>query len=1049
MERHEAIYSDDADFSPVFGLYDALVTEHLSHRLEAWEDLGHVIDAAEVDESEIPHLLGQFIGQAAARALARVKHTDARVEFANQLLTHLDDILEVGERGLPRRLRALAQDASAGIPPRPLTSLSEPALLTNASEDPSLKHELEAELPSADRVDLLCAFVRWSGLRLLVPALRKLRGRGAQLRVITTTYMGVTERGAIDYLVRELGAEVSISYEQRSTRLHAKAWLLRRKTGFDTAYVGSSNLSKAALLDGLEWNVRLSAIATPRLLDKFEATFDAYWVSDDFEAYDPDHDAERFDAALQRAGSQGAVGTLFDIPALVPHPYPHQREILEDLDVQRTMHDVHRNLVVAATGTGKTVVAAFDFRNLRDRLGGNPSLLFVAHRKEILQQSLAAYRHVLADRDFGELHVDEHRARSWRHAFASVQSLNALGIDAFARNQFDVVVIDEFHHAAATTYRRILDHLEPKELLGLTATPERADGIRVQDEFFGGRIASEIRLWEALEADLLCPFHYFGIQDDTDLTGVPWSRGRYDVAGLESQLANNVVRDRLVFNALQEKVGDLQAIRGLGFCVSVNHAEHMAEFFDDNGVAARAVTGQTSTEDRRQALRDLRDGSVKLLFTVDLFNEGLDVPDVDTLLLLRPTESATVFLQQLGRGLRRTPTKPVLTVLDFIGQYRKEYRLEDRFHALTGLNRARLEHHVKQDFPVLPPGCQVVLDRVAKERVLRALKEHLGTNISVLERELRRYAEVDLASYLEASARDIRDIYRSDRCWTSLRRRAGQLVAPATELERQLVRRMRAFIHVDDRDRAEAYTRLVTSVASVASELGTYDEMTPTDQAFVRMLFFSLWRDGGGFETYDDALMTLRTESVLCDEIRQIVRYGANRPRFVTHRLGGRLETVPLVVNARYTQDEILAALGFVELGGRIASNFREGVAWCEATASDALLVTLNKNEKEFSPQTMYRDYALSPSKFHWETQHRTSAKTSTGRRYQEHRERGTNVLLFTRERTEGEGGLPEPYVFHGTAVYAGHEGDAPMAITWDLDFAMPTELYRRSAISV
>lgn len=547
-----------------------------------------------------------------------------------------------------------------------------------------------------------------------------------------------------------------------------------------------------------------------------------------------------------------------------------------------------------------------------------------------------------------------------------------------------------------------------------------------------------------MEADLLCPFHYFGIQDDTDLTGVAWSGGRYDVTGLESQLADNVTRDRLVFNALQEKVGDLQAIRGLGFCVSIKHAEHMAGFFSDNGVPARAVTGRTSSEDRRDALRDLRDGSVKLLFTVDLFNEGLDVPDVDTLLLLRPTESATIFLQQLGRGLRRTSTKPVLTVLDFIGQYRKEYRLEDRFHALTGLNRSRLERHVKQDFPVLPPGCQIMLDRVAKERVLKALKEHLGTNVSVLERELRRYAEVELASYLEASMRDIRDVYRSDRCWISLRRRAGQLVTPVTELERQLTRRMRAFIHVDDRDRAEAYTRLVSG------ELDRYDEMSATEQAFARMLFFSLWRDGGGFETYDEGLAALRTESALCDEVRQIVQYGANRPRFVTHRLGGRpqLEAVPLVVNARYTQDEILAALGYASLGGNLPAYFREGVAWCEATASDALLVTLNKNENEFSPQTMYRDYALSPSRFHWESQHQVRANSDAGQRYREHRERGSSVLLFTRERRMEEGGLREPYVFHGTAVYAGHQGDAPMAITWDLDYAMPTELYLRAAIS-
>ncbi|MGH3010219.1 MAG: DEAD/DEAH box helicase family protein, partial [Gaiellaceae bacterium] len=340
----------------------------------------------------------------------------------------------------------------------------------------------------------------------------------ARLRVITSTYMGVTERGALDYLVRELGAEVSVNYEQNATRLHAKAWLLRRDTGFDTAYVGSSNLSRAAILDGLEWNVRLSATATPRLLDKFEATFEAYWAGETFEPYDPDRDGARFDEASRRAGASGTAASLFDVPALVPHPYPHQREILEDLDVQRLMHGLHRNLVVAATGTGKTVVAAFDYRNLRERLGGSPSLLFVAHRQEILEQSLSAFRQVLADREFGELHVGQHKATLWRHVFASVQSLGVRGIEAFAPDHFDVVVIDEFHHAAAPTYRRIIDYLRPTELLGLTATPERADGVRVQDEYFDGRVASEMRLWEALEADLLCPFHYFGITDETDLT---------------------------------------------------------------------------------------------------------------------------------------------------------------------------------------------------------------------------------------------------------------------------------------------------------------------------------------------------------------------------------------------------------------------------------------------------------------------------------------------------------------------------------------------------
>ncbi|MEU7990152.1 DUF3427 domain-containing protein [Streptosporangium canum] len=1024
--------------APVLGLYDSLLTSQLARRVASWRESGHLVEISQVDGEEVAHLLGRFVGEAAARAMAALKNTDEQVELANQLLARLTNP-EFVEDG-PNRLLSVIKDVPGTLPPkRPLTSLSEATLLTNAREDPNLAHELATELASADRVDLLCAFVKWSGLRVLEKQLDELRNRGVSLRVITTTYMGATERRALDRLVNNFGAEVRISYEQNSTRLHAKAWLLRRRTGFDTAYIGSSNLSRAALLDGLEWNVRLSSVTTPRLLDKFEGTFDSYWNRQQFEAYDPATDGERLDEALSRSTSGERI---FDIPALVPHPFPHQREMLGDLDVERTVHDRHRNLLVAATGTGKTVVAAFDYRNLQERLGRQPSLLFVAHRKEILQQALRTYRQVLAIPDFGELHVGDDQSRRWRHVFASVQSLNSRGIDTFAADQFDVVVIDEFHHASAVTYRRIIDYLKPKELLGLTATPERADGTWVQDEFFDRHITSELRLWDALDADLLCPFHYFGINDETDLSHVAWSRGAYLGRELDEALAGDSDRARLVFNALLDKVSDLQAVRGLGFCVSVRHAHFMAEFFTKAGLKSLAVDGSTDSAERRAALTDLRDGKVTFLFAVDLFNEGLDIPDVNTLLLLRPTESATVFLQQLGRGLRRTPNKDVLTVLDFVGQHRKEYRFGNRFHALTGFTRGRLKQEVDKDFPLLPPGCQIVLDRVTKDRLIAELQVQLGATVSTLTQEIRSYAETSLIDYLEASGRDIRDVYRNRRYWTSLLRRAGIIETEASPMEEMLGRRVRALLHVDDQQRAEAYTRLLRPDGAL------YDQCSPRDQAFVRMLFFSFWRDGGGFASYDEALAQLRAESALRKEIRQVITYGAERPRHVAKPLPEPLSQVPLAVNARYSADEILAALGWATLGGAMTSTMREGVAWVPATQCDALFVTLQKNEKEFSPQTMYRDFALTPSLFHWESQHRTSAQSATGRRYQYHERDGSHVLLFTRERKEDENRHPEPFVFHGTAKYVEHRGEKPMAVTWRLDEEMPADLFRRAAIA-
>jgi superfamily II DNA or RNA helicase/HKD family nuclease len=587
---------------------------------------------------------------------------------------------------------------------RPATPLSEAALLTNSHGEPNLGSELRAELDSCDEVDLLCAFVKWYGLRLLDSELSRLKSRRAPFRVITTTYMGATDPNALDRLVREFGAEIKIQYDAQRTRLHAKAWMFRRRTNFHTGYVGSSNLSRAALLDGVEWNVRLSRVGTPALLAKFEATFDTYWNDPSFETYDPERDRDRLDDALAEAAGRTAHDRVtISLSGLEVRAFPYQQAILDLLDVERRVHDRHRNLVVAATGTGKTVIAALDYRRLTEEAGERPSLLFVAHRREILEQSLRTYREVLNDANFGELYVGGARPERWRHVFASVQSLTAYGATTMAPDSYDFVVIDEFHHAEAATYRRLLDHLTPQELLGLTATPERTDGLDVR-EFFGGRTAAELRLWDALGADLLCPFHYFAVADNTDLRSIGWARGRYDDAELTGLYTGNRARAAIVLAQLQDKVLNLGGMRALGFCVSVAHAEFMAQTFREAGVPALAISGSTSAAQRAQALQDLRDRRVNALFAADLFNEGLDLPDVDTILYLRPTESATLFLQQLGRGLRRTRDKAVLTVLDYVGHHRKEFRFDRRLRALTGQTRRGLERDIERGLSVSPVG---------------------------------------------------------------------------------------------------------------------------------------------------------------------------------------------------------------------------------------------------------------------------------------------------------------------------------------------------------
>jgi len=1010
------------------GLYEQLLTEALAHDAA---DLKKIVTS--VSEAESADLLGEYVGRAVARVLAALP-AETRVDRANDVLSALAEGLVA--QG-PQQLLALARQEEPGVwrllQTRPAVPLSRPALLTNAAADPKLGSELRAELTTADRVDLLCAFVKWYGLRVLEDELKQLRARGVPLRVLTTTYMGVTDRTALDRLVRDFGARVKVNYETHSTRLHAKAWLFRRHTGLDTAYVGSSNLSRAALLDGLEWNVKLAGSHTPELLAKFEATFDSYWEDPSFAEYDPDSDRERLDEALAVAGGAHSRDSI-SLSGLQVRPYPHQQQILDRLSVERFVHDRHRNLVVAATGTGKTVIAALDYARMPDR----PSLLFVAHRKEILEQSLRTYREVLADAAFGELYVDGAKPERWRHVFAGVQSLTRHGVKNIAGDHFAVVVVDEFHHAEAATYQGLLAHLRPMELLGLTATPERSDGVDVRS-FFDGRTAAELRLWDALEADLLCPFHYFGVSDATNLSELEWRRGEYDVDALERVYTADDARVRIVLRELRDKVLNLSRMRGLGFCVSVKHAEYMAQRFVDAGIPARAVSGQTSRGERARALRALRDREVNVLFTVDLFNEGLDVPDVDTLLLLRPTQSATVFLQQLGRGLRRTPDKPVLTVLDFIGQQRREFRFDLKYRALTGMTRAGLERQLERGFAYLPSGSELVLDSVAREVVLSSVRRQLKLNSKELVREVRSHGDLPLAEWLHESGHEIADVFKAG-SWTGLRRAADLPTGKAGPAEDHLLKRTASLVHVDDTERAVIYTRLLSGLVA-------YEELSEREQRYARMLFFSLWPNRGGLASYQDGFDLLHQHPAVQDELRQMVDLGLSNAAHLGEPLEAGMQHVTMRTGAHYNREETLAALDWANLS-RKPSAFMAGVVWSEAMATDAFFVTLRKTESDYSPTTMYRDYAISPELFHWESQNATAAASQTGQRYLNHAANGSHILLLAREYRSNEWGGPRPFLCLGPATYVSHVGERPIAITWRLRHPLPIDFFRRASVT-
>lgn len=1028
--------------SKVRGLYEVLITEAIAAELRALDERLAVSETP-LRAAEAADRIALHVGLLVERAVAAADD-EGRVDFGTALARRI--ITEINRANAKLDLspdfpvepgsvlRAVAQrlpDGRSESIDAPLIPLLDTALLTNAPGEPRVGSQLLAEIHSADRIDVVMAFIRRSGVAPLLEALRRHCECGRPLRVLTTTYTGSTEGRALDEL-QAAGAEVRVSYDTSTTRLHAKAWLFHRHSGFATAYIGSSNLTHSAQINGLEWNVRASAARNRDVTDKVAAVFESYWNGGDFAPYE----REEFLARVSTASAPKLTVVLSPIEV---RPEPFQERLLERIALARSLGH-HRNLLVSATGTGKTVMAAIDYTRLRSALPRS-RLLFIAHREEILAQSLATFRQCLRDPAFGELWVGGRRPQHFEHVFASIQSVSAAGLAHVDPAHFDVVIVDEFHHAAATTYQALLDRLSPVELLGLTATPERSDGLPIL-EWFQGRIAAELRLWDAIDQHRLSPFVYYGIHDGLDLREVPWRRGRgYDVAGLTNLVTGNDVWARQVIAQVLRHVDDPGRMRALGFCVSVEHARYMARVFRDAGLSAVAIWSDSPDEERKAALADLAAGRVTTVFSVDLFNEGLDVPVVDTLLLLRPTDSPTLFLQQLGRGLRLSSGKTVCTVLDFVGHHRKEFRFDRRFQALLGGTRKQLTEQIERGFPFLPAGCHMELDAVAKDVVLANIRAGVPSRwqdkVEELRRVLRSGAPATLASYLEESGLQVGDVYTGQKTWSDLCEAADVPTLPPGPREVVLRRAIGRLLHVDDLVRIDAYRRFLGH--EVPPPL---DDLSPADRRLLRMLVAMLTDqsiDKG--TTLQEATALVWSHPQVRVELLDLLGVLAQQIDHL-HQGMTALENVPLQIHARYTRIEILAALG-VGSGAKVAP-WQTGVRWVEEAQADLLAFTLDKTDGQFSPTTRYRDYAISRELIHWESQSVTRADSETGRRYQRHASTGSTVLLFARLRTDDRA-----FWFLGPASYVQHESETPMAITWRLAVPLPGDLFMSFAAAV
>lgn len=1034
------------------GLYERLV--------EVDEEQNLTLENSRIDSVDEINAKKRLVVQSLEKALRNRVGLSANDQELDKVIADISTVLEIdfarSPAGSLRELKWISQNPSLDENRldnfRPITPISEQALFTNSKDEPRIDLELERELATADRVEILVSFIKVSGLRLLESQLLKLRDRGVPVRLITTTYMGATDKKAIDRLVNELGVEVRIDLLPVSNRLHAKAWLFHRNSGFSTAYIGSSNMSYSALTTGSEWNVRLSQIKAPELFSKFEASFETYWESEDYRHYSTAEFGEALEEALARQSKQN-IKDPYLLPMLEVTARPHQVKMLDELEVARSVFGYSRNLVVAATGTGKTVLAALDYKRLIESGAPRPTLLFVAHRQEILRQAMATFRQVLGDSSFGELLVDGEKPKEWRFVFASIQSLKGDKFDQLTPDHFQHLIVDEFHHAEAPSYGALFDRLNPAQVVGLTATPERTDGVdKIWQDVFGGRIAAELRLWDALGQDLLAPFHYFGIGEELDFSQLPWVAGRYEAKALSNLITTNTFRNKKVLRELDNKVPDMTKMKALIFCVSVDHANQVAREFSELGVQTKAVTGVT--ENRGGIIQDLRSGNIQAISTVDVFNEGVDIPEVDTIVLLRPTESPVVFLQQIGRGLRRSPGKDQVLILDFIGAHRAEYRIDTKFAALSGKTRSEVIQNLEQGFPYLPSGSAIQLDDLGREYVLSLMKKQIAPNWQRLVQEVKSEGIPQLQGFLEASRRDLFEIYKaSGKNWIAAVKEAGLVNIEIAEQDTHLLKTIPRLLHVDDNVRLLGFAELISDDAR------KWDDLSDSDKRLASMFFWNLFDDGkrpwDGVEwaSVDEALTAIRNSKAFRWELENI--FDALRMRIKLQGIPFELVSGehPFLLHATYSRAELLGGLGYARLPGnsvfeggprRTVKGAVTGVYFIPEAKLDLFFVNLQKGDS-ISESIRYHDYAISPTLFHWDSQSATSVESETGQRYITQRGSGRDVLIAVREKASGANGTIHFKMF-GTADYVKHLGSKPISIWWQLRAPIDPDAFEMAA---
>ncbi len=922
---------------------------------------------------------------------------------------------------------------------------------------------LKNELLNCKKFYFVVSFIRYSGLQILLSTLDELEKKGIKGEIITSVYLNITDSKSLKKLLSYKNIKVKI-YNNSSESFHTKAYLFK-KNKYHTCIIGSSNISQSALYSAEEWNVKLTESNFFEIYKKSISQFKNLWNSD--KAIELSED---FIFEYENYKNNLKLQKTFDYIKIKNNknhfePNSMQKEILEKLKNTRKSGN-KKGLVVAATGTGKTYLAAMDIKIFFEKK--EKKFLFLAHREELLENAILVCKKIMkiGENKIGRIFGGRKETEK-KIIFATVQSLQNNYLE-FSKDYFDYIVIDEFHHSSAKSYTKILNYFNPKFLLGLTATPERMDGKDIL-ELCDYNLVGEMGLKRAMEQDLIAPFHYFGINDETfDYEKIPYKNRKYQEDILVKNLSNNKRVDYIIEKI--KKIGfDGEKMSCIAFCENINHANFMNKNFNKNGYISEILTSRTSKFEREKILEDFKNKKSEILCVVDILNEGIDIPNINLLLFLRPTFSSTIFTQQIGRGLRKCENKDFVTIIDFIGNHKKDYIIAKFFYEemlnnknILYIKKEKLIKEIETNFENVPMASYVELDRICQERIINKI-EKINFNSKIMLKEAYDSFKNEIGKN-DDEVLEILDFDRNIELFIELSSKYGSFYTAQKNLESNSIDKLN-FSNIEFLSYLEKKLTLVEPFTYLIVDLfldKKTENITESDVLKKYKNYFNILEFKNTYlikrilkELVEDEILDFESNSEFKNNKNYKISKKYKNNFFKDKNFLKRLKQLIILGLSEFKNNDIsqfnenilinYKEYKRIELQILLDSKVPKG-SWRAGYANTekdiCLFVTYDKSHI-LQENLKYDNSLHSDDIIQWISQPKTYHTSSVGQMFIKHREKGIKVHIFVRKFAFLDNKKTNPFIYLGNANYYKSYGDKPMTILWKLKNKIPFEIIK------